>query len=262
MKLLIIAGEGELPKEVSKGALSQGYQVVVFNFSPSPFEGKEVYNFKLEELPRALRLLEKISPDQAVMAGKVEHKLAFSSLIKNPSLIPIVKRLRGKRPLEILQSLGELLEERGVKMVSPLEFVSHLVAQQGERVGKFSEDEIEQVRMAFSTAKKIAEMDIGQSIAWKEGAVVAVEAMEGTDEMIRRAGKLVRDFMVVKVSRPAQDLRYDLPVVGLSTFMALEEAGAKSLVIEEGRTLFLQREESLKLAKKNGIKVISWKESN
>ncbi len=260
MKLVVIAGEGALPGEVVKGALSMGYDVFIFDFSNGEFEAGKIFKFRLQDLPQALSTLKEISPDEAVMAGKVEHKLAFSSLIRKPSLIPLVRRLKGKKPMEILQTIGEMLQEGGAKLVSPLKFVDHLVPSEGELAGKFSQKEKEDLREGFAVARKIAEMDIGQTIAWKEGAVVAVEAMEGTDEMIRRAGSLVGDFAVIKVSRPHQDPRFDLPVVGLSTLKTMAEAGGKTLIIEAEKTIFLQKDESLKLAKKHGIKVASWKD--
>ncbi len=255
-----MAGAGVLPREVVKGALSQGYDVVVFNFSKDPIEAPQVFNFKIEDAGKAISTMESLSPDEAVMVGKVEHKLAFSSLFTRPSLLPLVKRLKGKRPMEILKTIGEIIEERGVKLVSPLKFVPHLVFSAGELVGKFNSEELEEVSRAYSVAKELARMDIGQAIAWKEGTVVAVEAMEGTDRMIRRAGELVRDFTVVKVSRPSQDPRYDLPVIGPSTLEAMDEAGGKKLVFEAQKTIFLNPELSMDFARGRGIKIISWKE--
>ncbi len=260
MRLLVVAGEGILPGEVVKGARSQGYDVVVFNFSKKPIEAPQVFNFKIEDAGKALSTMETLSPDEAVMVGKVEHKIVFSSLFTKPSLLPLVRRLKGKKPMEILKTIGEIIEERGVKLVSPLKFVPHLVFPRGELVGRFSQQELKEISRAYSLAKELARMDIGQAIAWKEGAVVAVEAMEGTDRMIRRAGELVKDFTVVKVSRPSQDLRYDLPVVGPSTLEAMAEAGGKNLVFEAGKTIFLNPELSLDFARRRRIKIISWEE--
>ncbi len=259
MKLLVIAGGGELPAEVVKGAKSLGYAVEVISFSDLDFDAELVHHLKIEEIPEAFRLIEKSDAEEAVMVGKVEHKIAFSSLMKHPSLLKFVSRFRGKNPMGILKAIGEMIEERGVKLESPLKFLPHLRFKKGVLTGKLSKEEEGEIARAFDIAKKIASMDIGLSIAWKEGAVIAVEAVEGTDEMIRRAGQLVSDFYLIKVARPGQDLRLDLPVIGLETLKNLRENGGSGLVFEAETTIFLQPERSLEFARKNGIKVISWK---
>ncbi len=260
MNLLVVAGAGSLPAEVVKGALSRGYEVVVFNFSRDPLEAPRVFNFEIKDVEKALATLKTLAPDEAVLVGKVEHRIAFSSLFSRPSLLPLVRRLKGKNAMEILQAVGEMIEEMGVKVVSPLKFVPHLVFPPREVVGKLSPKERDEVSRAYSLAREVARMDIGQAIAWKDGAVVAVEGLEGTDRMIRRAGDLVKEFIVVKVSRPSQDLRYDLPVIGPSTLEAMAEAGGRVLVFEAEKTIFLNPETSVDFARRNRIKIISWKE--
>lgn len=259
MKLLVIAGKGELPAEVVKGAKFLGYGVEVISFSNQNFDAELVHHLKIEEIPKAFKLIEESDAEEAVMVGKVEHKVAFSSLMRHPSLFKFVSRFRGKSPMGILKAIGEMVEERGVKLETPLKFLPHLIFKKGILAGKLSEKEKEEISRAFDIAKKIASMDIGLSIAWKEGAVIAVEAVEGTDEMIKRAGGLVRDYYLIKVARPGQDLRLDLPVVGFETLKTLQENGGSGLVFEAETTIFLQPEESLEFARNKGVKVIAWK---
>ncbi len=259
MKLIVVAGSGELPQEIVKGAKNKSYEVEVINFSERKIEADETLNLSIEEAQKALNKIEKSEADEAVLAGKIEHSLAFSSLIKHPSFLKIAKRIKNKSPMGILKSIGEMIEERGVKLVSPLKFVSHLTVKEGILVGNLKKEEQEEIKIAFGIAKRIASMDIGLSIAWMDGAVISVEAVEGTDEMVRRAGRFSRGFYVFKVSRPDQDLKFDLPVIGLKTIKNIYNNGGKGLIFEAENTIFLQREEAVKFAKEKGIKVISWK---
>jgi len=259
MKLLVIAGAGDLPDEVIRGAKSLGYSVEVISFTPRKFDAERVHNLKIEEIPRAFKIIEESDANEAVLVGKVEHRLAFSSLMMHPSLLKFVSRFRGKNPMGILKAVGEMIEERGVKLASPLKFLSHLTFKKGVLAGELSSQEEKGISKAFDIAKKIASLDIGLSIAWKEGAVIAVEAVEGTDEMIKRAGNLAKDFFLLKVARPTQDLRLDLPVVGFETIRKVYENGGIGVVFEAEKTIFLQPQQAIEYARKKGIKVVSWK---
>ncbi len=267
MKLLVVAGGGAFPIEIAKGAKREGLSVVVALIKgygkSSSFEGfaDRVEEFSIEQLPSLLSFIKREKPDMTVLAGKVPHKIIFSPRMLRPSLLPYLKRLRGKNPEAILKEVVKLIEEAGSKVVDSTLFVRHLLPEEGVLTGgRLSREEEEQIGRAFSVAKKVAELDIGLALAWKDGAVLAVEAVEGTDEMIRRAGKLSSGgFMVVKVARPQQDMRFDLPAIGASTIQVMEEAGASMLVVEAGKTLFFEREKAIERAKKAGIKVVSWR---
>ncbi len=267
MKLLVVAGGGAFPVEIARGAKKEGHSVIVALIKgfaePSSFEGlaDRAREFSIEELPSLLSFIKEEKPEMTVLAGKVPHRIIFSPRMLRPSLLPYLKRLKGKNPEAILREVVKLIEEAGSKVVDSTLFVRHLLPEEGVLTGgKLSRKEKEQIARAFSVAKRVAELDIGLALAWKDGAVLAVEAVEGTDEMIRRAGRLSGgDFMVVKVARPQQDMRFDLPAAGPATIDVMEEAGASMLVVEAGKTLFFEREETIERARKAGIKVVSWK---
>ena len=268
MKVLIIAGHGKFPVEVAKGAKKRGYDplvVVLKDYArEEDFEGlaDRIFEFSLLDLPQLLSLIRAERPCYTVLAGKVPHKVVFTDLLARPSLLPYAMRLKGKSSEDILREVIRIIEEAGTKVIDSSLFVKHLLVPEGLLIGDpLREKERAEISRAFKICKKIAEMDIGLAIAYKEGAVVAVEALEGTDEMIRRAGRLTGgDFMVIKVARPFQDMRFDLPAVGEDTLKVMVESGANMLVVEANMTLFFDFEKASEIAKKNKVRILSWKE--
>jgi len=173
------------------------------------------------------------------------------------------KRLKNREDNAILKAVVEELEKEGFKVRGPAEFLGEFLTPEGVLSKRIpNEEEWEDIKYGFFIAKKIGALDIGQCVVVKNKMTVAVEAMEGTDATILRAGSLKKDTVVVKVAKPIQDLRLDLPVVGFKTIENLVKAKAKVLALEAEKTFFLQQEKALELADKHGIVIIGYRGEN
>jgi DUF1009 family protein len=214
----------------------------------------------LGELGRCVRAFKQGGVSQAIMAGKVKHRQIFRSLRPDWLVLKVLTRLKTRNTDAILGAVADVLEEQGIHLMDSTVFLAPLIAAEGT-LSKRSPDreEKENIDFGFRMAKELARLDIGQTVVVKAKAVVAVEAMEGTDETIRRAGRIVSSspggLTVVKVARPGQDMRFDVPVVGPGTIDTMVDTGASALALEAGKTLLLEREEVLHHADEAGIAV-------
>jgi len=268
----LIAGTGELPSIFAEEAKKSNYHVVAFVFVTEEQQRKkiskkfvhlveETYCLNLGEWAKIIDIFRQRKIKYAVMLGKIEHKHIFDKLQFDSRTRNIWKQLENKKANTLLKSAIKMLSSAGIRVLPSTTFLKHLLAPAGILSGvEPSEKEWEDINFGYRVAKSIAGMDIGQTVVVKDKSILAVEAMEGTDECILRAGKLCnRGIVVVKVARPEQDIRFDLPVVGLKTISALRKAKARILAIQTDKTLIIGKEKFLKEAEKTNLSVVGIK---
>ena len=209
------------------------------------------------EVSRCVRVFHDAGVSRAIMAGRVRHARAFDILKADRLMLKVLSRLRSRTTDAMLRALADVLAEEGVKLMdSTILLAPHLATEGAMTKRRPGKNDLENVRFGLAQARGLAALDIGQTVVVKAKSVVAAEAMEGSDAAIRRAREVVPGpFVVVKVARPAQDMRFDVPVVGPRTVESMVEAGANVLGLEAGRVLLLERDELLKSADANGIAV-------
>ena len=199
----------------------------------------------LGELGRALELLREEKVTRAVMAGQVKHNKIFSGIRPDWQMAKLLMSLATKNTDSLIGGVAKLLGEQGVTLVDSTVFLAPLLPEPGVMTRRAPDErEAEDIAYGRSIARKIAGLDLGQTVIVRDRACVAIEAMEGTDEAIERAGRIAggQPLVVVKVSKPNQDMRFDVPVVGVPTIEAMKRANATALAIDARRTLVMDRE--------------------
>jgi DUF1009 family protein len=252
----LIAGNGRFPFLVLEGARSQGIEMAVIALkeeaSPELEKiAKRLHWVSLGELSKTIELLQQEGVTQAVMAGQVKHNKIFSAIRPDWKLAKLLFSLPRKNTDALIGAVARVLEEEGIRLVDSTLFLKPLVADVGVLTRRApNEHEAEDMAYGLGVARQIAGMDIGQTVVIADRACVAVEAMEGTDETIARAARITggRPLVVVKVSKPGQDMRFDVPVVGLPTIEQMRDAGATALAVDAGRTLLFDRAKLIELA--------------
>jgi UDP-2,3-diacylglucosamine hydrolase len=259
----LIAGNGRFPFLVLEGARSQGIEmaVIALKEEASPElerAAKRLHWVSLGELSKAIELMHQEGVKQAVMAGQVKHNKIFSSIRPDWRLAKLLLSLTRKSTDALIGAVAKVLEDEGIHLVDSTAFLSPLVPQAGVLTRR-APDEREAADIAYGlgVARQIAGMDIGQTVVIAEGACVAVEAMEGTDEAIVRGARITggKPLVVVKVSKPGQDMRFDVPVVGLPTIEQMKQCGATALAVDAGKTLLFDRMKLLAAADAAGIAI-------
>ena len=267
MKLAIIAGNGRFPFLVLDAARSQGHDVTIIGI-------KEEASKELEQAaagpPRAdlhwvsighlgtfLKILKDAQIKTAVMAGQVKHVKIFG-FVPDLTAMALMAKLTTRNTDSLIGAVADLMREHGVELINSAQFLAPLLAGAGQLSERApNAEERKDLEFGYRMADAIAGLDIGQTIAVKHQAVVAVEAMEGTDETIGRAGHLAGEGVtIVKVAKPNQDMRFDVPIVGLATIQAMRIAGARVLSIDAGKTLIFDREAFIASANEAGIAVV------
>ena len=259
----LIAGNGEFPLLVLDEARRRGIEVVALAIegeTDSRIEdrGATVHWVGLGEVSRCIKLFKKAGVTRAIMAGQVKHKKIFRSLRPNPGLLRVLSRMKSRNTDAILGAVADVLGEEGIQLMDSTSLLRSWVATEGV-LGKRKPSAGEKKDIAFGLrmAREIARLDVGQTVVVRGGAVVAVEAMEGTDETIRRAGGIVSGGLTVaKVARPSQEMRFDVPVVGPRTIEVMADVGCVVLALQAERTLLLERETLLERANDSKIVVI------
>ncbi|MDO8662223.1 MAG: UDP-2,3-diacylglucosamine diphosphatase LpxI [Candidatus Omnitrophota bacterium] len=263
-KIGLIAGNRKFPLLFCEAAKGKGYSVIAIAIKGETSAkikklADKVYWLRLSEFEKIFEIFNSEGVKKIVMAGQVSPARLFSREVRNSEVIQqILSKIMNKKADSIFGAIAEKLEERGLVLMDSHTFVEDLMAKKGT-LTQTKPDSLtrEDINFGFELAKSVAALDIGQTVAVKDKAIVAVEALEGTDNLIRRAGKIYRGgITVVKVAKPKQDMRFDIPVVGLRTIQNLVRAGAKCLAIEADKTLFIDREASVRLAEKNGIAIV------
>jgi UDP-2,3-diacylglucosamine hydrolase len=259
----LIAGNGRFPFLVLEGARSQGIEMAVIALkeeaSPELEKiAKRLHWVSLGELSKAIQLMQSEGVKQAVMAGQVKHNKIFSSIRPDWKLAKLLFALPRKNTDSLIGAVAKVLEEEGIHLVDSTMFLKPLLPEAGVLTRRSpNENEAADIEYGLGIARHIAAKDIGQTVIVADRACVAVEAMEGTDETIARAARFAdgRTLVVVKVSKPRQDMRFDVPVVGLPTVESMKLAGATALAIDANRTLLFDREKLIAMANDAGIAI-------
>ncbi len=259
----LIAGNGRFPFLVLEGARSQGIEMAVIALkeeaSPELEKiAKRLHWVSLGELSKTIELLQQEGVTQAVMAGQVKHNKIFSAIRPDWKLAKLLLSLPRKNTDALIGAVARVLEDEGIRLVDSTIFLKPLVPEPCVLTRRApNEHEADDIAYGIGVARQIAGMDIGQTVVISNRACVAVEAMEGTDETIARAARIAggKPMVVVKVSKPGQDMRFDVPVVGLPTVEQMKTAGATALAVDAGRTLLFDREKLIDLADAAGITI-------
>jgi UDP-2,3-diacylglucosamine hydrolase len=259
----LIAGNGDFPFLVLEGARSRGIEMAVIAIREEASPGleraaKRLHWVSLGELSRAIELLHSEGVKRAVMAGQVKHNKIFSSIRPDWRLAKLLFSLNTKNTDALIGAIARVLKDEGIELVNSTEFLGPLLPKAGlltERAPDASENA--DIAYGRQIAVQIAELDLGQTVVICDRACVAIEAMEGTDETIERAGRIAagQRLVVVKVSKPKQDMRFDVPVIGRKTIDVMKQANATVLAIDAGRTLLFDRDELISAADAAGIAI-------
>jgi DUF1009 family protein len=268
MKLGLIAGNGQFPFLVLDAARTLGHDVTIVAIKDEAFPeldtaaakspAASVHWIHLGQLGTCIDVLERGGCTQAVMAGQVKHTKIFGGVIPDLTMLSVLKRLRARNTDALIAAVADVMREHGIELLDSTAFLAPLLARAGRLTERGpTESERTDLDFGYRMADTIAGLDIGQTICVKDRAVVAVEAMEGTDETIARAGRLAgAGVTVVKVAKPNQDMRFDVPVVGVPTIDAMRAAGAALLSIDAGKTLMLDGAALIRAADRAGIAIV------
>jgi UDP-2,3-diacylglucosamine hydrolase len=259
----LIAGNGRFPFLVLEGARSRGIEMAVIALKEEASPelervAKRLHWVSLGELSKAISLMQQEGVKQAVMAGQVKHNKIFSSIRPDWKLAKLLFALPRKNTDSLIGAVAKVFEEEGIQLVDSTMFLKPLLPEPGVLTRRApNEREAADIEYGLGVARHLAAMDIGQTVVVADRACVAVEAMEGTDETIARAAQFAegKPLVVIKVSKPKQDMRFDVPVVGLPTVEAMKKAGATGLGIDAGRTLLFDREKLIQIADHAGITI-------
>ena len=261
----LIAGNGQFPLLVLEAARSRGIEMVVaaIREEASPeleARAARLHWLGLGELGRLIQIFKTEGVCRAVMAGQVKHNQIFSSIRPDWKLFQLLLSLPQKNTDALIGGVAKVLLEEGIVLEDSTLFLAPLLAEEGVLTRRSpTAEEQQNLDYGQKIARDLARWDIGQTVVVCEGACVAVEAMEGTDAAIRRAAQLSqgKPLSVVKVSKPDQDMRFDVPVVGLPTIAVMRDCGATALSVDAGRTLLFDREQMLAEANDAGITIVS-----
>ena len=274
-KLGLIAGNGRFPFLVLEAARAQGFEVVVAAIKEEAFPEIEsqgaaaVHWLSLGELSRLIETFQREGVSRAVMAGQVKHKQIFSSIRPDWRLAKVLLSLGTRNTDSLLGAVAKVLAEEGITLENSTALLEPLLAKPGVLTRRApSEQEDQNIAYGRSVALQLAQFDIGQTVVVAESACVAVEAMEGTDATIERAGKIMaslepgastlsRALTVIKIAKPNQDMRFDVPVIGVKTMEVMQTAGASCLAVDAGKCLLLDGEAIIVAADAAGIAIVA-----
>ena len=259
----LIAGNGRFPFLVLEAARSQGIEMAVIALkeeaSPELEQvAKRLHWVSLGELSKAIELMQREGVKRAVMAGQVKHNKIFSAIRPDWKLAKLLFSLPRKNTDSLIGAVAKVFEEEGIQLVDSTLFLKPLLPEAGVLTQRApNEHEAADMEYGLEVARRLAGMDIGQTVVIADRACVAVEAMEGTDETIARAARFAngKPLVVVKVSKPQQDMRFDVPVIGLPTVKSMGDAGATALAIDASRTLLFDRNRLIETADAAGIAI-------
>lgn len=268
MHLGLIAGNGKFPFLVLEAARAQGHEVTIVAAKEETFpalsdaaarHGATIHWISVGQLGKCIALLQEAGVTHAVMAGQVKHTKIFSSAIV-PDLMfaGLLKHLMARNTDGLIGAVAGVLRDRGIELMDSTTLLQPLLATPGVLTKRQpGDDDQKDFEFGYRMADAIAGLDIGQTIAVRHRAVVAVEAMEGTDAVIARAGQLAGPGVrVIKVAKPNQDMRFDVPVIGVTTIEAMRAAGASALSVDAGRTLMLDGSRIIAAADEAGIAIV------
>ena len=260
----LVAGYGELPLIFAKKAKEKGDTVIALVLKGATSEELEkyvekIYWFEWGDLKKAILIAATQRLRRIVLLGKINKDILFKDSGKlDDESKKIMKSAGGKKDYNILKGVADLVKKVGIEVIDPTPYLEELIPVKGvltkRAPGKEEESDIEYGR---KVASELARFDIGQTVIVKDKTIIALEAVEGTDDAIRRAGCLVDGgFTVVKMARPAQDARFDVPLVGLQTVKTIVENRGKVLALEEKKTFLMNKEDVIRIADESGLSII------
>ena len=264
-KIGLIAGNRKFPLLFAEAAKGKGCSIVAIAIKGDTSASlkrsvDKIHWLGLCEFSRMFEIFKREGVTKVVMAGQISpHRLFTKEVDKDPMLKELLSSIKDKKADTIFGAIANKLKDAGLELIDSTTYITDYLPKKGT-LTKLAPtfDEWEDIYFGLEIAKVIGYLDIGQTVAVKHKAIVAVEALEGTDNLIKRAGKITRGgFTLVKVSKPAQDKRFDIPVVGLNTVKNICRAGGRCLSIEAGSTLFIDKEESVRLADRKGIAIVA-----
>ncbi len=268
MKLGIIAGNGRFPFLVLDAARAQGHDVTVIALREEAFRDLDaaaasrqaaIHWISIGQVGKCIDLLKAAGAHTAVMAGQVKHvKIFGGSFVPDLTALSVLRRLTSRNTDGLIGAVADVLKEKGIDLIDSTSLLTPLLARPGVLTARPpTDDESVDFDFAYRIADAIAGMDVGQTIVVKDRAVIAVEAMEGTDEAIARAGRLAGPgARVVKVAKPGQDMRFDVPVIGVATVEAMRAVGASALSVDAGKTLVIDGDAVFAAADAAGISIV------
>ncbi|MBA3439398.1 MAG: UDP-2,3-diacylglucosamine diphosphatase LpxI [Pyrinomonadaceae bacterium] len=265
----LIAGNGRFPFLVIEGARRSGARLAVAAIREEADPAIEGVAERLTwvgigQLGKMIRFFKREGVEQAIMAGQVKHVQIFSGAIPDVRMLKLLLRLPRRNTDALIGAVADELASENIELIDSTIFLQDFLPTEGVQTQR-APDKREQgdIEYGLEVAREIARLDLGQTIVVRGRACVAIEAMEGTDAVIRRAGELARGRLtVIKVAKPNQDMRFDVPVIGLPTIKTIIEAGATALCITAGKTLMFDRPELLQLANERNIAVIAVSEKD
>jgi len=274
-KLGLIAGNGKFPFLVLDAARAQGYEVIVAAIKEEAFPEIEVHGasavhwLSLGELSKLIETFQREGVRRAVMAGQVKHKQIFSSIRPDWRLAKLLLSLTTRNTDSLLGAVAKVLADEGIQLEKSTWLLEPLLVKPGVHTRRPpTEQEQKNIQYGRIVAQQVAQHDIGQTVVIAESACVTVEAMEGTDATIERAGQIMRslhgdastlsrDLTVVKIAKPNQDMRFDVPVIGVKTIEVMAAAGATCLAVDSGKCLLLDGQRVIDAANEKDIAIVA-----
>jgi len=268
----LIAGAGRFPILFAQEAKRRGENVIAIGLKGVTSEQLAevigtVHTFKLGQVNGPIKVLKDAGVKRVVMAGKVQHTSLFGGIMPDLRAVKILATLKDRRTDTILAAIANEFTKEGMELISSATYLTHLLPAPGVLTGRVpTKSESEDMAFGLRAAKALSGFDIGQTVIVKDKAVVAVEAMEGTDATLLRAAELVRAYkkntglILIKVAKPKQDFRFDLPVLGLDTLKIMERVNVTAIAIEANKTLIFDKEDFLTEANKLKISIKAFKQ--
>jgi DUF1009 family protein len=267
VKYGLIAGNGRFPILALESARTLGHQVVAIGIEEEASRDIEplawkTYWISLGQLSKLIEILKAEGVNEVIMTGQVKHAKIFSSIKPDWRLAKLLMSLRGKNTAALINGVAKVLADEGIQLGDSTRLLKPLLAGEGVLTRRKPDgDEMRDIQYGRRVANALSGFDVGQSVAIADRACVAVEAMEGTDAMLRRAASIVngRPLRLVKASRGRAHLLFDVPVAGVETIKVMQETGTTAMAVDAGRTLLLDREEVIRRADAAGITIIGVK---
>jgi len=264
-RIALIAGNGRFPIIFAKVAKKQDIEIVAIAINEETSRDLEEYVHKIYwlgvgELERLSQILQQEKLTSCVMAGQVRHKLLFDKSIKiDKKMAELLSRVKDKKTDSLIGAVAERLEQSGIKLLDSTTFLRDSLPEKGVLTkSPLDRRVLEDIEFGKGIAKSIAGVDIGQTVVVKDKTVLAVESIEGTDEAIKRGAQYGKEgIVVIKVSKPHQDMRFDVPIVGPGTIRLLKELKASCIAIEAKKTLIIDKQDSIKLANESEIGIVA-----
>jgi DUF1009 family protein len=261
----LIAGNGRFPFLVLEAARSQGIEMVVAAIKEETFpeieqRAQTVHWLSLGQLGKLIKTFKAEGVTRAIMAGQVKHKQIFSGIIPDLKMMQLLASLATRNTDSLIGAVARVLEGEGIELMDSISFLGPLIPSAGVLTSRApTAEEQQDLDYGYRLARELGRLDVGQTVAVSAAACIALEAMEGTDAVIARAASLAdgRPLRIVKLAKPNQDLRFDVPVIGVPTVQNMRAANATCLAIEAKKTLMIDRALLIAKADRDGIAIVA-----